>query len=93
MITIQANRTTAQFPSVTTKALTDFSNAIRNARFALLNGPIDCAKARLEKASRLAAEVKNPHARELANLASALSPAFETVKLVEMHFLDMFAEQ
>ena len=93
MITIQTKRTTAQFPSVTTKAVTDFNDAIRNARFALLNGPIDCAKARLEKAGRLAAEAKNPYARELANLASALSPAFETVKLVEMCFLDMFPEQ
>jgi hypothetical protein len=92
MTTIQANGTAAQLPSVTTKAVTDFNDAIRNARFALLNGPLDCAKARLENASRLSAEVKNPYARELANLASALSPAFETVKLVEK-YLDVFPEQ
>jgi hypothetical protein len=83
----------AQLRPPGTKAVADFDDAIRNARFALLNGPIDCAKGRLEKASRLAAEVKNPHARELANLASALTPAFETVKLVEMCFLDLFPEQ
>jgi hypothetical protein len=70
-----------------------FDDAIRNARFVLLNGPLDCAKARIEKASRLAAEVKNPHARELENLASALSPALDTVKLIEMCFGDMFPEQ
>jgi hypothetical protein len=92
MVSIQVNRTAAQFPSITTKAVTDFDDAIRNARFALLNGPLDCAKARLEKASRLAAEVKNPYTRELANLASALSPVFETVMLVEMYLDDMFPE-
>ena len=82
----------AQSPPSTTNAVAGFNDAIRNARFALLNGPLDCAKARLEKASRLAAEVENPCARELANLASALSPAFETVKLVEMCLDDMFPE-
>ena len=82
----------AQSPPSTTNAVAGFNDAIRNARFALLNGPLDCAKARLEKASRLAAEVKNPCAHELANLASALSPAFETVKLVEMYLDDMFPE-
>ena len=83
--------TAAQVPPAA-NAVAGFNDAIRNAPFALLNGPLDCAKARLEKASRLAAEVKNPCARELANLASALAPAFETVKLVEMYLDDMFPE-
>jgi hypothetical protein len=82
----------AQSPPPTANAVAGFNDAIRNARFALLNGPLDCAKARLENASRLAAEVKNPYARELANLASALSPAFETVELAEK-YLDVFPEQ
>jgi hypothetical protein len=82
----------AQSPPPTANAVAGFNDAIRNARLALLSGPLDCAKARLEKESRLAAEVKNPYARELANLASALSPAFETVKLVEMYLDDMFPE-
>ena len=46
--------TAAQSPPLTPNAVTGFNDAIRNARFALLNGPLDCAKARLEKASRLA---------------------------------------
>jgi hypothetical protein len=69
-----------------------FGDAIRNARSALLNGLLDGTIDRLEDASRLAAEVNNPHAHELANLAGALEPAFETLKLVEMCFLDMFPE-
>jgi hypothetical protein len=84
MVTIQVNRTAAQFPSITTKAVTDFDDAIRNARFALHNGPLDYAISHLAKASRLAGEVGSPHARELANVASALAPAFETVQLVEL---------
>jgi hypothetical protein len=92
MNNILAIGTAAQSPPPTANANAGFNDATRNARFALLNGPLDCAKARLEKASRLAAEIKNPYARELANLASALSPAFETVKLVEK-YLDVFPEQ
>ena len=90
---IQVIGTAAQSPQPTTKAVADLSGAIRNARFALLNGPLDAAIARLEKASSLAAEVKNPNARELANLKNALLSALETVKLVEMCFGDMFPEQ
>jgi hypothetical protein len=93
MITIQVNRTAAQLPSVTTKAVTDFDDAIRNARFALHNGPLDCAINHLEKASRIAGEVGNPHARELANFGSEVRSAFETVQVVEMFFLDLFPEQ
>ena len=79
-------------PPTTTTAVTDFNDAIRNARFALQNGPLDCAIIRLEKASRLAGEVCNPHAGELASFANALRPVFETVQLVEMCFLDLFRE-
>jgi hypothetical protein len=86
MTNIYANGTAAQLPPTTTIAVADFDAAIRNARFALENGPIDCAIIKLEKASRLAGEVGNPHARELANLASALAPALETVELVRMCF-------
>jgi hypothetical protein len=93
MGTIQVIGTAAQSPPPTTKAVADLSGTIRNARFALLNGPLDAAIARLEKASSLAAEVKNPNARELANLKSALLSALDTVKLVEMCFSDMFPEQ
>ena len=93
MGTIQVIGTAAQSLQPTTKAVADLSGAIRNARFALFNGPLYAAIARLEKASRLAAEVKNPNARELANLATALLSALETVKLVEMCFGDMFPEQ
>jgi hypothetical protein len=88
MITLQVNPTAAQLPSVA-----DFDDAIRNARFALHNGPLDWAISHLEKASRVAGEIGNPHASELANLAGALEPAFETVKLVEMCLLDMFPEK
>ena len=89
MTTIQVNRTAAQLRSVTTKAVVEFDDAIRNARFALHNGPLDRAINHLEKASRIADEVGNPHARELANLASALAPAFETVQLVELCIRDL----
>jgi hypothetical protein len=92
MTIVHHSGTAAQVPPPTPNAVAGFNDAIHNARFVLLNGPLDCAKARLEKASRLAAEVKNPYARELANLASALSPAFETVKLVQMYLDDMFPE-
>jgi hypothetical protein len=92
MTTIQTSGPAAQSPLPIAKAVADFGDAIRNTRFALLNGSLDCAIARLEKASRLAREVSNPHAHELANLANALSPALETVKLVEMCFGDMFPE-
>jgi hypothetical protein len=88
MIAIQVNRTAAQLPSVT-----DFDDAIRNARFALHSGPLDWAISHLEKASRIAGEVGNPHAPELASLAGALEPAVETLKLFEMCFLDVFPEQ
>jgi hypothetical protein len=92
MSNIPVDGAAAQSSPLTANAVADFADSICIARTAL-NGPLDCAKARLEKASRLATEVKNPHARKLANLASALSPAFETVKLVEMYSLDMFPEQ
>ena len=89
MTNIYAKGTAAQLPSVTTKAVTDFNDAIRNALFALHNGALDCATNQLEKASRLAGEVCNPHTRELVNLVSALASASETVKLVEMYLRDM----
>jgi hypothetical protein len=79
MTTLQVNRTAAQLPSVT-----DFDEAIRNARFALHSGPLDWAISHLKKASRIAGAVGNPHAPE---------PAVETLKLVEMCFLDVFPEQ
>ena len=63
----------------------DFADAIRNARVAL-SGPLDGAILRLKEASRLAAQIKNPHAHELAYLVGALKPAFETLKLVERSF-------
>jgi hypothetical protein len=74
--------------SVITKTVVEFDDAIRNARFGLHNGPPDRAINHLEKASRIADEVVNPHARELANLASALAPAFETAQLVELCIRD-----
>jgi hypothetical protein len=70
-----------------------FDDAIRDARSALLNGLLEGTIDRLEDASRLAAEVNDPHAHELGNLIGALEPAFETLKLVEMCFLDMVPEQ
>jgi hypothetical protein len=82
----------AQSPPLIANAVAAFNDAIRNARLALISGPLGSAIVHLEDASRLAAEVKNLHAHELANLASALSPAFETVKLVEK-YLDVFPEQ
>jgi hypothetical protein len=82
--------TAAQLASATTIAVAEFGDAIRNARFALRNGPIDCAIVDLEKASRVAGEVCSPDSCELANFANALRPALETVQLVEMCFLDLF---
>jgi hypothetical protein len=93
MTTISVNGTAAQSPSVTTNAVADFRDAIRKARTALHNGPHDRAIIHLEKASRLAGEVGNPHARELANFASALRSAFDSVQLVERCCLDIFPEQ
>jgi hypothetical protein len=93
MITIQVNQTAAQLSSVTTTAVTDFNDAIRDARFALHNGTLDCAIDHLEKASRIADEVGNPHACQLANFGSAVRSAFETIQVVEMCFLDLFPEQ
>jgi hypothetical protein len=87
MITVQVNPTAAQLPSVA-----DLADAIRNAHFALRNGPLGWAISHLEKASRIASEVGNPQASELANLACALEPAFETVRIVEMCVLDMSPE-
>jgi hypothetical protein len=63
--------------------------AIRNALVALRNGPLGGAIDRLREASRLATEACSPRGRELANLASALAPAFETAQLVEMCVRDM----
>jgi hypothetical protein len=80
----------AQSPPTTAKVLADFSDAVRNARFPLQNGPIDCAINNLEKAIRCGGEVGNPHAAALANFASALAPAFEAVPRVEMYMLDLF---
>jgi hypothetical protein len=93
MTTIQVSETAAQLPPLSQNAVADFGSAIRNVRVALVSGPLDSAIVHLEDASRLAAEIKNPCAGELANLAGALEPAFETLKLVEMCFLDMFPEQ
>jgi hypothetical protein len=92
MTTIQESGTAAQPPPTSAKAVADLSNAIRDAHTAL-NGPLDDAIARLREASRLAAEVNNPHAQELANLVGALEPAFETQKLVEMCVRDMLPKQ
>jgi hypothetical protein len=85
-----ANGTAAQ---AATKTVADFGDAIGMARAALYNGPLDRATIRLEKASRMALEVGNRHARELANFASEVRSAFETVQLVEMCFLDLLPEQ
>jgi hypothetical protein len=93
MTTIQVNGTAPQLPPVTTKAVTNFNDAIRDALLGLHNGRLDCPIVNLEKASRLAVEVRNPHARELANLAAALASSFDTVQLVEMCLLDLFPEQ
>jgi hypothetical protein len=81
---------TAAQPPLTANGATAFDDAIRDARVALVNGSLDGAFERLADASRLAAEVKYPQAHELANLVGALEPAFETLKLVEMCFLDLF---
>jgi hypothetical protein len=93
MTNIRVNETAAQLSSATPNAIADFSYAIRMARVALLNGPLDGAIVGLEEASRLAAGVKNPHARRLANFANELLGACETVQLVEMYLLGMFPEQ
>jgi hypothetical protein len=93
MTTLPEIGTSAQLPPVPMKPVTVFSDAIRNARFALKNRPIDGAINKLEKVSRLAGEVGNPHACELANFANELRSAFETVQLVEMCLLDLFPEQ
>ena len=71
----------------------DFGDAIRNARAALLSAPLDSAIVHLEDARRLAAEVQNPQAHQLAKLAAALASSFETVQLVEMCLLDLFPDQ
>jgi hypothetical protein len=93
MTNIYLSGTAAQLPPATTKPIDDFGHAIRNAHSALLIGPLDRAILFLENASRLAAGVKNPHARQLANFANELRGACETVQLVEMYLLDMFPEQ
>jgi hypothetical protein len=93
MTNINLNGTAAQLPQATTKAIADFGDAIGMARSALDNGQLDRATIRLEKASRIANEVGNPHSRELANFASEVRSASETVQLVEMCFLDLFPEQ
>jgi len=92
MSNINPNRTVAQLPPLTTKMVADFADAICKARVAL-RGPLEAAIVRLKEASRLAAQIKNPHAHELAYLVGALEPAFETLKLVEMYFLDKFPEK
>jgi hypothetical protein len=90
MITIQVNGPAAQSQSVVTNTVTDSNDAIRNARFALRNGPLDSAIDHLEKASRIAGEAGNPHARELANFVNEVRSAFETVQVVEMCIIDLF---
>jgi hypothetical protein len=92
MTNVDPNGTTAQLPPLTTKTDADFNEAIRNARVAL-NGSLYAAIFHLSEASRLAAEIKNPHAHELANLVGALEPVFETLQLVELRFLDKFPGQ
>ena len=92
MPNIDGTETATQSPPLSTPALADVDNAIRSARVALLDGRLDSAIDRLREASCLAAETCSADARELANLASALSPALETVKLFEMCLDDMFAE-
>jgi hypothetical protein len=91
MSNIRTIGATTQSP-LTTNPVADFGDAIRNARFALHNGPLDGVIVHLEDARRLAAEANNPHAHELANLVGAAEPAVETLKLVEMCFLDLFPE-
>jgi hypothetical protein len=93
MTNIRVNETAAQLSPAAPNAIADFGYAIRIARVALLSGPLDRAILFLENASRLAAGVKNPHARQLANFANELRGACETVQLVEMYLLDMFPEQ
>jgi hypothetical protein len=93
MTNIHVNGTAAQSPPLTVETVADFNDAIRNARFALRNGPPDRAIVDLEKASRLAPEVGNPHAHQLANFANELRSAFETVQLVEMCLLDLLRDQ
>jgi hypothetical protein len=92
MTNIPTIGTAAQSPPLTANPVAGFGEAIRNAHTALLKEPLDSAIVHLGEASRLAAEVNSPHAQELANLAGALEPAFETLKLVELCFLDMFPE-
>ena len=84
--------TAAQLPPAAS-AVAALDAAIRDARTALPNGSLDGAIDRLESASRVAREVEDPHAQELAHLADALMPAVETLKLVEMCVVDMFPEQ
>jgi hypothetical protein len=89
MNNIYAIGAAAQLPSFTA-ALDD---AIRKARTALLNGSLDCAIDSLKDARRVAREGEDPRAHELANLADALMPAVETLKLVEMCLLDLFPDR
>jgi hypothetical protein len=89
MTNIHVDGTAAQLPPATTKAAADFNDAIRDARCALHNEPLDRPTIRLGQAIRITDEARNPHACELANLAKALAPAFENVTC----FLDMVAEQ
>jgi hypothetical protein len=74
MITIQVSGTAAQLPPPTANRVSDFGDAIRNARDALKSGSIVGAITNLEKASRRAGEVGDPRATELANFANALAP-------------------
>ena len=89
MTTIEVNGTAAQSPPPTANRVADFGDAIRNACVALKSGSIDAAITSLEKASRRAGEVGDPHATELANFANALAPALETVQLVAMCLGDL----
>jgi hypothetical protein len=76
----------------TIEAIADFDDAISKARIALLSAPLDSAIVGLEDASRLAVQVKNPHAHELAYLVDQLKSAFETRQLVRLCFHDKFPE-
>ena len=92
MSNIHVIGTAAQLPPAAS-AVAALDGAIRNALNALLSGSLDRAVDRLKDAGRAAHEVEDPHAHELANLADALVPAVETLKLVEMCLVDILPEQ
>jgi len=73
-----------------TAASPQFDEAIDTVHRNLLSGPIDVILEDLEWASAAAAEIGNPHAAELAELADRLRPALEALSEVEWRFLEIF---